>query len=82
MVWCIFPFIWSQCFNGIKKKYYLCSVQLNDLGYVQIHEQICRQVKALGDTPEGIFNLHTVLKPSKYSAEELMDEYLSDKYGV
>lgn len=38
--------------------------------------------KALGDTPEGFFNLHTVLKPSKYSAEELMDEYLSDKYGV
>jgi hypothetical protein len=57
-------------------------VQLNDLGYVQIHEQICRQVKAFGDTPEGFFNLHTVLKPSKYSAEELMDEYLSDKYGV
>ena len=45
-------------------------------------ERICQQVKALGDTPEGFFNLHTVLKPSKYSAEELIDEYLSEKYGV
>lgn len=45
-------------------------------------EQICQQVEALGDTPEGFFNLHTVLKPSKYSAEELIDEYLSEKYGV
>ena len=45
-------------------------------------EQICQQVKALGDTPEGFFNLHKVLKPSRYSAEELKDEYISEKYGV
>ena len=45
-------------------------------------ERICEQVKALGDTPEGFFGLHTVLKPSKYSAEELRDEYISEKYGV
>lgn len=45
-------------------------------------ERICKQVKALGDTPEGFFNLHTVLKPSRYSAEELKDEYISEKYGV
>lgn len=45
-------------------------------------ERICEQVKALGDTPEGFFGLHTVLKPSKYSAEELRDEYVSEKYSV
>ncbi|MBQ8064827.1 MAG: hypothetical protein IJ200_04125 [Prevotella sp.] len=44
--------------------------------------QICQQVKALGDTPEGFFSLHTVLKPSSYTAEELRDEYISEKYGV
>ena len=43
-------------------------------------ERICQQVQALGDTPEGFFGLHTVLKPSSYSAEELKDEYLSEKY--
>ena len=45
-------------------------------------EQIYRQLEALGDTPEGFFNLHTVLKPSHYTAEELRDEYISEKYGV
>ena len=45
-------------------------------------ERICQQVQALGDTPEGFFGLHTVLKPSRYSAEELKDEYLSEKYGI
>lgn len=45
-------------------------------------ERICQQVKALGDTPEGFFALHTVLKPSMHSPEELRDEYISEKYGV
>lgn len=45
-------------------------------------ERICQQVQALGDTPEGFFNLHTVLKPSNYTAEDLRDEYISEKYGV
>ena len=45
-------------------------------------EKLCEQVKALGDTPEGFFALHTVLKPSNCSAEELRDEYISEKYGV
>ena len=44
--------------------------------------KICEQVQALGDTPEGFFALHTILKPSSYSAEELRDEYISEKYGV
>ena len=45
-------------------------------------EKLYEQVKALGDTPEGFFALHTVLRPSRYSAEELRDEYISEKYGV
>ena len=45
-------------------------------------KRISQQVKALGDTPEGFFKLHTVLKPSSYTAEELRDEYISEKYGV
>lgn len=45
-------------------------------------ERVCRQVEALGDTPEGFFGLPTVLKPSNTSANELRDEYISEKYGV
>ena len=45
-------------------------------------ERICQQVKALGDTPEGFFGLHNVLRPSSYSAEDLKDEYISEKYGI
>ena len=45
-------------------------------------EEVCSQVEALGDTPEGFFDLHTVLKPSKISSEELKDEYINEKYGV
>ena len=44
--------------------------------------KIVEQVEALGDTPEGFFGLHNVLKPSRYTAEELRDEYISEKYGV
>ena len=45
-------------------------------------ERIYQQLEALGDTPEGFFDLPTVLKPSHYSAEELRDDYISEKYGV
>ena len=45
-------------------------------------KRVSQQVKALGDTPEGFFKLHTVLRPSSYTAEELRDEYITEKYGV
>lgn len=35
--------------------------------------KIVEQVEALGDTPEGFFGLHNVLKPSRYTVEELRD---------
>ena len=43
---------------------------------------VVEQLKALENDPEGFFKLGTILKPSKYSAEELRDEYISEKYGV
>jgi hypothetical protein len=45
-------------------------------------ETIYKQVKELGDTPEGFFGLGRILKPSRFSAEELKDEYIREKYGV
>lgn len=46
------------------------------------NERIFQQIKALENDPEGFFKLSGILKPSKYSAEELRDEYISEKYGV
>ena len=45
-------------------------------------KKVVEQLKALENDPEGFFKLGTILKPSKYSAEELRDEYISEKYGV
>ena len=45
-------------------------------------ESVYMRVKALENDPLGILKLGTILKPSKYSAEELRDEYISEKYGV
>ena len=44
--------------------------------------RIVNQIKSLGNDPEGLLKLGSILKPSKYSAKELKDEYISDKYGV
>jgi hypothetical protein len=45
-------------------------------------ESVYMRVKALENDPLGILKLGTILKPSKFSAEELRDEYISEKYGV
>ena len=45
-------------------------------------EQIYRQVKALENDPPALSKLGAILKPSQYSAEELLDDYVSEKYGV
>lgn len=45
-------------------------------------EDIYQRVKALEQDPRGLFKLGSILKPSQYSAEELRDEYLSEKYGI
>ena len=45
-------------------------------------EDIYQQVKALEHDPQGFFKLGNILKPSQYSAEELRDEYISEKYGI
>ena len=45
-------------------------------------KKVVEQLKALENDPEGFFKLGTILKPSKYSAEELRDKYISEKYGV
>ena len=45
-------------------------------------ESIYQQVKALEQDPRGLFKLGGILTPSPYSAEELLDEYVNEKYGV
>jgi hypothetical protein len=49
---------------------------------VSDNKKIVEQLKALENDPDGVFKLGSILKPSKYSAEELRDEYLSEKYGL
>ena len=46
------------------------------------NERVYQQLKALEKEPMGILKLGSILKPSKYSAEDLLDDYISDKYGV
>jgi hypothetical protein len=45
-------------------------------------EHIYQQVKALENDPQGLAKIGEILKPSPYSPEELLDEYISEKYGV
>ena len=45
-------------------------------------KSIVEQLKSLENDPDGLFKLDGILKPSKYSAEELRDEYLSERYGI
>ena len=46
------------------------------------NKRIYQQIKALEKDPMGFLKLSSVLKPSKYSVEDLRDEYISEKYGV
>jgi hypothetical protein len=46
------------------------------------NEHIYEQIKALENDPKGFLKLSGILKPSRYSAEDLRDEYISEKYGV
>ena len=43
---------------------------------------VVEHLKSLENDPDGLFKLDEILKPSKFSAEELRDEYLSEKYGI
>lgn len=45
-------------------------------------ERISQQIKALESDPDGLFKLGRILKPSKYTIEELRDGYISEKYGI
>lgn len=45
-------------------------------------ESVYQQVKALENDPCGLFKLGNILKPSLFSAEELRDEYVNEKYGI
>ena len=46
------------------------------------NERIYQQIKALEKDPKGFLKLNSILKPSQYSAEDLRDDYISEKYGV
>lgn len=43
---------------------------------------VVEQLKSLENDPDGLFKLDGILKPSKYSVEELRDDYLNEKYGI
>ena len=46
------------------------------------NKDIVEQLKSIENDPNGLFKLSEILKPSKYSAEELRNKYLSEKYGI
>ena len=46
------------------------------------NKDIVEQLKSIENDPNGLFKLSEILKPSRYSAEELRDKYLSEKYGI
>lgn len=43
---------------------------------------VLEKLEAIKDDPDGFLKLADILRPSKYSAEELRDEYIEEKYGV
>ena len=46
------------------------------------NERIYQQIKALEKDPKGFLKLNSILKSSQYSAEDIRDDYISEKYGV
>lgn len=44
--------------------------------------ELLRNLKALPNTPEGFLQLDTVLRPSRFSIEELREEAYLEKYGI
>ena len=45
-------------------------------------DELLRNLKALPNTPEGFLKLDTVLRPSRFSIEELKEEAYLEKYGI
>ena len=43
---------------------------------------VVEQLRSIENDPDGLFKLDGILKPSKYSVEELRDDYLNEKYGI
>ena len=56
--------------------------QFADAGVSNQDKNIVEQLKSLENDPDGLFKLGGILKPSQYSAEELRDEYIREKYGI
>lgn len=47
-----------------------------------VGDELLRNLKALPNTPEGFLQLDTVLRPSRFSIEELREEAYLEKYGI
>ena len=45
-------------------------------------DDVLEKLEAINDDPDGFLKLGDILRPSPYSAEELRDKYIEDKYGV
>ncbi len=45
-------------------------------------DELLRKLKTLPNTPEGFLQLDTVLRPSRFSIEELKEEAYLEKYGI
>lgn len=45
-------------------------------------DELLRNLKALPNTPEGFLKLDTVLRPSRFSIEELKEDAYLEKYGI
>ena len=58
------------------------AAQFADTGVSKQNKSVVEQLKTLENDPDGLFKLDGILKPSRFSVEELRDEYLSEKYGI
>lgn len=60
-------------------------VEQQEVAERQFHEDsvdFSRRIAALKDDPEGFFKLGGFMADSSSTAEELLEEALSDKYGI
>ena len=74
--------LWAWIENVVDKAMKDYAAQFKSALEESESEHIYQQIKALENDPNGFLKLSGILRPSRFSAEELRDEYISEKYGV
>ena len=68
--------------NWLQKEMELILIYHADTPNKQSKKEILDKIMALKHDKDGLFKLPYILPPSKYTDEELIDEYLEEKYGL